>query len=147
MIEHYQEFLNECIDIQEDKQILENLKETNKIMRGNIVMFKNLGKHSQETHLVKKLQFEIEQLNETIKLKNRQIEDIQMECAGQFKQIRDLCFCNSYNDKLDTRKRFVKIEEIARDNFSALVKDLAIDKGLNGRANIKELPTDSQIEK
>lgn len=144
MIEYYQELLNECIDIQEDKQILENLKGTNKIMKGNIIMFKNLGKHSEENHLIKQLQLEIEQLNKTIKLKDREIEDVKTECAGQFKQIRDLCFCNSYNDRLDTHKKFDKIEEIAQDNFSALINDLAIDKISDKKTKIIELPNTDQ---
>lgn len=143
MIEHYQELLNECIDIQENKKVLENLKETNKIMKGNI-MFKNLGKHSEETHLIKQLQLEIEQLNKTIKLKDREIEDVKTECAGQFKQIRDLCFCNEYDDKLDKRKKLSKINEIASDNFSALINDLAINKISDKKAKIIELPNTDQ---
>ena len=36
MINYYQELLNECIDIQEHKRILNILKELNKLMRGEI---------------------------------------------------------------------------------------------------------------
>lgn len=80
------------------------------------------------------------QLKEVIKRKDREIEDIKRECANQFKQIRELCFCNSYGNKLDTRKRLVKINEIALENELALEKDLAIDKEVE-EAKIIELTT------
>lgn len=35
MINHYQELLNECIDIQEHKRILKIFKEMNNLMKGN----------------------------------------------------------------------------------------------------------------
>lgn len=36
MIERYQELLNECIDIQENKELLEWHKETLEIMKGEL---------------------------------------------------------------------------------------------------------------
>ena len=35
MIKYYQELLNECIDIQEHRRILEILKEIKNLMKGN----------------------------------------------------------------------------------------------------------------
>ena len=76
------------------------------------------GKHTEEGQAIQKLQ-------NTIKLKEKEIKDIKVECAEQFKNIKDLCFINDYGDKYLSLK---KIHEIASDNFSALVKDLAIDE-------------------
>lgn len=98
------------------------------------------GKHSSEGCTIKQLQREIEQLSQTIKLKDRENEDIRTECADQFKLICDLCFCNNCEGKWD---RLNRIYEIAEDNFSALVKDLTIDK-LGDKAKIIELSTARQ---
>lgn len=98
------------------------------------------GKHSNEGFTIKQLQKENRQLNQTIELKDREIEDIKTECASQFELIRDLCFCNDCEGKWD---RLNRINEIAEDNFSALVKDLAIDK-LSDKAQIIELSTARQ---
>lgn len=98
------------------------------------------GKHSSEGYTIKQLQKENGQLNQTIALKDREIEDIKTECANQFKLIHDLCFCNNFEGKWD---RLNRIYEIAQDNFSALVKDLAIDK-LGDKAKIIELSTARQ---
>lgn len=76
------------------------------------------GKHTEEGQAMQNLQ-------NTIKLKEKEIKDIKVECAEQFKNIKDLCFINDYGDKYLSLK---KIYEIASDNFSALIKDLAIDE-------------------
>lgn len=86
---------------------------------------------------VRQLENEIEQLKQTIKLRDREIEDIKTECAGQFRKIGDLCFCNDYDGKLNKLRT---IHEIAQDNFSALVKDIVIDK-TSSKAKIIELST------
>jgi hypothetical protein len=86
------------------------------------------GKHSQETIIIKELENQIE-------LRNKEIIDIKTECAEQFRIIRNLCFCNTYNGKLDRLKR---IEEIAQNNFSAIVKDLIIEQ--DEKNKIIELP-------
>ena len=91
------------------------------------------GKHTEEGQAIQKLQ-------NTIKLKEKEIKDIKVECAEQFKNIKDLCFINDYGDKYLSLK---KIHEIASDNFSALVKDLAIDEQKEN-AKIIELPTTVQ---
>lgn len=90
-----------------------------------------LGKHSPE-------QLEIKQLKETIALKDKEIKDIKVECAEQFKNIKDLCFINNYGDKYLSLR---KIHEIASDNFSALEKDIIID---NETSKIIELSTTDQ---
>lgn len=98
------------------------------------------GKHSNEGLKVKQLEKEIIQLKGIINRKDREIEDIKTECASQFELIRDLCFCNDCEGKWD---RLNRINEIAEDNFSALVKDLVIDK-LGDKAQIIELSTARQ---
>ena len=94
------------------------------------------GKHTEEGQAIQKLQ-------NTINLKEKEIKDIKVECAEQFKNIKDLCFINDYGDKYLSLK---KIHEIASDNFSALVKDLAIDEQKEN-AKIIELPTTVQSRK
>ncbi len=90
----------------------------------------NIGKHSKEA-------IEIKKLEDKVKCKDREIKDIKLECAEQFKKIKDLCFSNTYNEKFDKLK---KIYEIASENFSVLVKDLIIAE--NSKSNKKiELPT------
>lgn len=90
----------------------------------------NIGKHSKEA-------IEIKKLEDKVKRKDREIKDIKLECAEQFKKIKDLCFSNTYNEKFDKLK---KIYEIANENFSVLLKDLIIAE--NSKSNKKiELPT------
>ena len=91
------------------------------------------GKHTEVGQAIQNLQ-------NTIKLKEKEIK---VECAEQFKNIKDLCFINDYGDKYLSLK---KIYEIASDNFSALVKDLAIDEQKEN-AKIIELPTTVQSRK
>lgn len=98
------------------------------------------GRRENEGYTTRELQNEIEQLKQTIKLRDREIEDIKTECASQFKKIGDLCFCNDYDGKLNKLRT---INEIAQDNFSALVKDMAIDR-TSRRAKIIELPMTAQ---
>lgn len=94
------------------------------------------GKHTEEGQAIRNLQ-------NAIKLKEKEIKDIKVECAEQFKNIKDLCFINDYGDKYLSLK---KIYEIASDNFSALVKDLAIEEQKEN-AKIIELPTTVQSRK
>ena len=94
------------------------------------------GKHTEVGQAIQNLQ-------NTIKLKEKEIKDIKVECAEQFKNIKDLCFINDYGNKYLSLK---KIYEIASDNFSALVKDLAIDEQKEN-AKIIELPTTVQSRK
>lgn len=89
-----------------------------------------IGKHTSEA-------IKINQLEETIKLKDKEIKDIKTECAEQFKKIKDICFCNDYNGKLDKLR---KIHEIASDNFSALILDIVIYDDAEEKAKIIELP-------
>lgn len=102
-------------------------------------MLKDLGKHSNRNVTVKQLKIEIEELNKTIKLKDREIEDVKLECAKEFKQIADLCFCNEYDGKLDKSKKLSKISEIASDNCSILMNDLEIENSLVKNVKIIEL--------
>ena len=92
--------------------------------------------------MIKKLKeaYTIKQLNDIIKRKDKEIEDIKMECVSEFKKIKDLCFCNSYGNQLNERKKLNKIHEIAVDNIFALQKDLVNDKETEN-AKIIELTT------
>lgn len=84
----------------------------------------------------KELEEEIGQLKETIKLKDREIKDIKMGCAEEFRNIKMYCTCNDYNGKLD---RLSKIEEVASANFTILVKDMLIEEK-EEKGKIIELP-------
>lgn len=90
-----------------------------------------IGKHTSEA-------IKINQLEETIKIKDKEIKDIKTECAEQFKKIKDICFCNDYNGRLDKLR---KIHEIASDNFSALILDIVIYDDAEEKVKIIELPS------
>lgn len=85
--------------------------------------------------------YTIKQLKDIIKRKDREIEDIKMECISEFEKIGKLCFCNTYGNQLNAQKKLRKIYEIVVDNVFALDKDLAIDRGVEGKAKIIELTT------
>lgn len=90
-----------------------------------------MGKHFQNNNPY------IKQLEETIRLKDKEIEDIKMECAEQFKQIRTIASNNSLGN-VDIKIR--KIIEIASDNFIALLKDMYIENDHEEESKIIELP-------
>lgn len=90
-----------------------------------------LGKHTSEA-------IKIRELEETIRLKDKAIIDIQKYCAEQFRAIKELCFINEYNDR---NAKIRKIHEIATDNLEQLVKDITISEE---KAKIIELPTQNQ---
>lgn len=92
------------------------------------------GKHSKEG-------LEIKRLQELVELRDREIKNIKIECADQFKKIKDLCFINDYNDR---SLKLRKIHEIASDNFSTLVKDIVISET---EGKIIELPYTDQSNK
>ena len=83
--------------------------------------------------------YTIKQLKEIIKRRDKEIEDIKVECVSEFRKIEKLCFCNSYGNQLNERKRLSKIQEIAMDNIEALEGDLAIER--EEKAKIIELTT------
>lgn len=82
----------------------------------------------------------ITELEKTVRLKDREIKDIKIECAEQFKTIKELCTCNDYNGRLN---RIEKICEVASDNFTALVRDLLIEneEEKETKSKIIELPS------
>lgn len=97
-----------------------------------------LGKHSKEA-------IEIKNLEELIERKDKEIKDIKIECADQFKKIKDLCFINEYGDR---NMKLRKIHEIASDNFTALIKDIIINEtDEDERSKIIELPTTRKSSK
>lgn len=88
-------------------------------------MFK--GKHSKENLYVK-------QLEETIKLKDREIVDIKDSLADEFQKILIVNESNDYGNKKSKER---KISEICRDKIYELRKDLFIEND----SKIIELPT------
>lgn len=87
------------------------------------------GKHYAESQ-------EIERLQRLVQLKDREILDIKVECATQFKEIKKICFENEYGGLNDKAKKIKKIEDIAQFNISALEDDIKI-----------ELPTNRKVSK
>ena len=77
-------------------------------------MFEKKSKETQE----------IEKLKELVQLQDREIKDIKLECAQQFKTIRDLCVLKQYNDFDVREQKLKKVYEIATGNFAALFNDL-----------------------
>lgn len=100
-----------------------------------------LRKHSNKAYAIRQIEFEKRELEDIIKRKDREIKVIKTECANEFKRISDLCFCNEYGGILNKNKKLEKIHEIAKDNFSALVTDLVIEKETVQKAKIIELTT------
>lgn len=96
------------------------------------------GKHSKEA-------LEIKRLEELVELRDKEIKDIKVYCADQFKKIRDLCFINEYGDR---NMKLRKIHEIASDNFSQLVTDIVINEtDEDKKAKIIELPNTRKSKK
>lgn len=96
------------------------------------------GKHSKEA-------LEIKRLEELVELRDKEIKDIKVYCADQFKKIKDLCFINEYGDR---NMKLRKIHEIASDNFSQLVRDIVIDEtDEDQKAKIIELPNTRKSKK
>lgn len=83
---------------------------------------------------------EITYLKNVILLRDREIKDIKFECAKEFEKIKNVCFSNEYNGKYDKLR---KINEIAKDNFLALVNDLVILE----EGKIIELPNTNQSKR
>lgn len=131
-MEYCQKVFNNYIDIQKGRKILKKFQKTNKKLQKNMEMLKNKGKHSYTDYT--------EELKSVIELKNKEICDIKMGCAEEFRKIKDLCFCNDYNGQLNDNKKLSKIFEIAEDNFSTLLTDLAIEEGIDTDTKIIELP-------
>lgn len=102
-----------------------------------------IGKHTEAAQKIKQLEQIISEKDAIIARKDREIIEIKTECADQFKKIKNLCFINEYGDKYLSLR---KILEIATDNFSQLLDDLAILQD-NEKAKIIELPTNRKIRR
>lgn len=89
-----------------------------------------IGKHTEVGQ-------KIEQLENIIKRKDREIYEVKQECANAFKQIYDLSKINDYGQ---ARQIMNKMGEIAKDNFNLLLNDL-IDYEHDYKNKIIELPT------
>lgn len=90
-----------------------------------------MGKHTNEA-------VRIRQLEETIRLKDKEIKDVKLSLADILQQIRDLNESNNYSDP-SVRKR--KISEICTDTRYELLKDELEDE------KIIELPTTNHSTK
>lgn len=102
------------------------------------------AKHTSAGIEMNKLKEEKRLLEEIIQRKEQEIKDVKVECAEQFKKIKDLCFINNYGDKYLSLR---KIHEIASDNFSMLVKDMMLDTDSAEKGKIIELPTTGKSSK
>lgn len=89
-----------------------------------------IGKHTEAGQ-------KIEQLENIIKRKDREIYEVKQECANIFNQIYDLSKINDYGQ---ARQIMNKMGEIAKDNFNLLLNDL-IDYEHDYKNKIIELPT------
>ena len=135
MLEKYQELLHKCIDKQEDQDRLNRMKKTSAKLKSNLIQLKGgnyMPKHMRNEEYIK-------QLEETIRLKDREIMDVKTECADQFKKIKDLCNTNPCGNINALLRR---ITEIADDNFITLLKDMFIENDEEGK--IIELPKTRQ---
>lgn len=74
----------------------------------------SIGKHTADA-------IKIRQLEETIRLKERELFDVKRECAEQFKNIATMLDNNDLGNKDIKIKRMA---EIAKDNFNLLLDDL-----------------------
>ena len=89
-----------------------------------------IGKHTEAGQ-------KIEQLESTIKRKDREIYEVKQECASAFKEIYELSKGNSFDNDRAIKSR---MGEIAKDNFNLLFNDL-IDYEHDCKNKIIELPT------
>lgn len=138
MIEKYQELLNKCIDKHEDLERLKRTKSTSQKLKSNLIELKGgkeMGRHIKNEEYVANLE-------NLVKLRDREITEIKSECADQFKKIKDLCHSNTYGN---IHAQLRKIEEIADDNFMALLKDMFVENDEEGK--IIELPTTRKSSK
>ena len=112
MISHYQELLNECIDIQEHQRNTEILKIIN-FVKGEEENMQ--GKHFDEMQQIKNL-------SRTIEKKNEEIFKLESEIVCILSQIRSVNESNNYGNTYVTKR---KISEICSDN---ILKFLAGEK-------------------
>lgn len=97
------------------------------------------GKHTYEAKKIQHLEEEIQELNEVIKRKDKEINDIKKECVEQFEEIKDIALSNEYGGTNDKFKKLKKIHEIASENSYILGKDIYLSK-TEENAKIIELP-------
>ena len=98
-----------------------------------------LMKYSEQQSTIKAQREEIEQLKETIKLKDKEIKDIKYSVAEVLDQIKELNEGNQYNDPSMRRR---KISEVCTDTKYELMLD-ELDK--EQKAKIIELSTTRKV--
>lgn len=98
-----------------------------------------LIKYGEQQSTINKQQEEIEQLKETIKLRDKEIKDVKYSVAEVLDQIKELNEGNQYNDPSIRRR---KISEICTDTRYELMID-ELDK--EQKAKIIELKPNRQI--
>ena len=138
MIIYYQELLNECIDITEHKNSYKNMLLTLAEMQNKLKNLKGgmkmIGKHSEEA-------LRIKQLEETVKLKEREIYDIKHSLADILFKIRTI---NESNDCGDPSVKKRKISELCTDTRYELLIDDLDEPYQKDKAKIIKLPTTDQ---
>ena len=95
------------------------------------------GKHTEEA-------LKIKQLEETIKLRDKEIKDIKRSLADKLQEIRNY---NEGNDLNDPEQRKTKISEMCTDIIYELRIDEIDDFYRKEKAKIIELPTTRQSNK
>ncbi len=95
------------------------------------------GKHTEEA-------LKIKQLEETIKLRDKEIKDIKHSLADRLQEIRDL---NEGNDCGDPTQRKRKISEMCTDTIYELRIDEIDEFYKKEKAKIIELPSTRQSKK
>ena len=95
------------------------------------------GKHTEEA-------LKIKQLEETIKLRDKEIKDIKHSLADRLQKIRDL---NEGNDCGDPTQRKRKISEMCTDTIYELRIDEIDEFYKKEKAKIIELPSTRQSKK
>lgn len=95
------------------------------------------GKHSQEA-------LEIKRLEETIKLRDREIKDIKLSVSDVLLKIRNINESNNYSDPSLKRR---KISELCTDTRYQLLIDEIDSNYEKQKTKIIELPTTRKVSK
>lgn len=117
MLKKWNEMLEDLKKKSRGPVIKKRMNDTLDIMKDNLVYLNNPVQYMYEKR--------IKELEEIIRRKDREIEDIKTQCVEEFERINKLCFVNDCGGKYDA---FRKIQEIATDNIYELTMDIVIDR-------------------
>ena len=117
MLEKWNEMLTNLKKKSRGPAIKRKMNNTLDIMKDNLDYLNIPAKYM--------FQMRIKELEEIVRRKDREIEDIKTQCVEEFERINKLCFVNDCGGKYDA---FRKIQEIATDNIYELTMDIVIDR-------------------